>query len=274
MSDYDFFSKGPSWWREAFQLLWGCHDICPLLDQFCVTSITQSELSSLTSLKAWSDPEKFWSDVTFLLVLTKECMVGDRVYGLSMMWVDPYQARVSTMQEAVKQLAPLIPTGPNWLYALLQLNMDTCHVPLPKERHLCILMEEGTSSAICRWISQLDICQLLSSGSQVIYPVGLNGCEIPVIMSLPESLAKGTTMLRDEPVYLSVDILQFATKGQESKAPSPGSHSIPILTTSPIRAPPSKAEGWVSMTKEVRELLSWAVSDTSGQALGVQPQRG
>ena len=58
MSNYKFFSKDPSW-GEAFQSLWGCHDICSLLDQFYVTSITQSELSSLTSLKAWGDLEKF-----------------------------------------------------------------------------------------------------------------------------------------------------------------------------------------------------------------------
>ena len=268
MSDYNFFSKGPSWWGEAFQSLWGHHDICPLLDQFHVASITQSELSSLTSLKAWGDLEKFQSNVTFLLVLIEECTAGDRVYGLSTMRVYPYQARVSTMEEAVKQLAPLIPAWPNWPYALVQLNMDACHVPLPKEEHLSILMEGGTSSATCRQISQLDVCQLLSSGSQVIYLLGLNGCEIPVITSLPESLAKGMTILRGEPIYLLVDILQSAMKGQESKGTSPGIHSIPILTASPIRAPLSKAEVWVSMTKEVRELLSWVVLDTSGQVSG------
>ena len=71
-----------------------------------------------------------------------------------------------------------------------------------------------------------------------------------------------------EPVYLLVDILQSAMEGQESKAPSPGSHSIPILTVSPIRAPPPKSEGQVNMTTEVRELLSQVVSDTSGQASG------
>ena len=81
-------------------------------------------------------------------------------------------------------------------------------------------MEGGTSSAACRQTSQLDINLLLSLGSQVIYPVGLNGCEIPVIMSLPESFAKGMTMLGGKPIYLSVDILQSTMKGQESKAPS------------------------------------------------------
>ena len=233
-----------------------------------------SQNSPLTSLKAWGNPEKFQSDIAFLLVLTEECTAGDRVYGLSMMWVNPYQDRVSTMEEVVKQLAPLIPTGPDWPHVFMQLNADACHVPLPKEEHLSILMEEGASSVTCRWICQLDVCQLLSLGSQVIYPVGFNGCEVPVIMSLPKSLAKGTTMLWGKPVYLSMDILQSAAKGQESKVLFPGGHSIPILTASPIRAPPPKAEGWVSMTMEVRELLSWVVLDTSGQALGVPLQRG
>ena len=106
MSNYNFFSKGPSQWGEAFQLLLGCHDICLILDQFHVTSITQAELSSLTSLKDWGNPEKFQSEVTFLLVLTEECTVGYRVYCLSTMWVNPYQVRVSTVEEAVKWLPP------------------------------------------------------------------------------------------------------------------------------------------------------------------------
>ena len=259
---------------EAFQLLWGCHDICPILEWFHVISITLSELSSPTSLKAWGNLEKFQSDVTFLLVLTQEGAVGDRVYGHSTMWVNPYHARVSTMEEVVKQLTALISTWPDWPYALVKLNTDAHHVPLPKEGHLSILVEGGTSGATCRWISQLDICQLLSSGSHVVYPVGLNGCEVSVITSLPKLLAKGTTMLRGKPIYLPVDILQSSAKGQESKALSPGSHSIPILTASPIRAPLLKTAGWVSMTMEVRELLSWVALDISRQVLGVPLQRG
>ena len=93
MSDYEFFSKCPSWWGEAFQSLWGHLDVFPLLIQYNVTSITHLELSSLTSLKAWGDVEKFCSDVTFLLVLTKEGAAEDWVYGLSMIWVNPYQAQ-------------------------------------------------------------------------------------------------------------------------------------------------------------------------------------
>ena len=150
MCKYDFFSKGPSQWGEVFQLLWECHDICPILEQFHVTSITLSEPCSLTSLKAWGNPEKFQSDIAFLLVLTKEGAVGDRVYGLSTMWVNPYLDRVSTVEDTVKQLTALISTGPDWSHVLVWLNADVCHASLSKEGHLRILVEGSTSSATCR----------------------------------------------------------------------------------------------------------------------------
>ena len=46
----------------------------------------------------------------------------------------------------------------------------------------------------CRRISQLEVYQLLISGLQVAYLVGLNGHEDPVITSLPESLANGISL--------------------------------------------------------------------------------
>ena len=126
---------------------------------------------------------------------------------------------------------------------------------------------EGTSSATCRRVSQLEAQQLLSSSSQVIYPARLNGCEVPIIASLPKLLAKGTNLLGSKPVYLKVDIPQPITEEPELKALLPlGSHSSSILMPSPIRAPLPKAEGEVSMTMEVRELLSQVMLDTSGHA--------
>ena len=116
------------------------------------------------------DAEKSHSDITLLLVSTKEGTAGDRVYGLSMISVNPYQARVSSVEEAVEQLTTLVSSGPDWPYALGQLNGDTCHLPLPREGHLSILLEGGTNSATCGRVSQL-----LMLGLQVIYLVGLNG---------------------------------------------------------------------------------------------------
>ena len=75
------------------------------------------------------------------------------MFGLSMMWVHLYQVRAPTMEEMVKQLTPLPFTGPDCPYALVQLNGDACHVPLPKEGHLSIQVVGGTSNATCRRVS-------------------------------------------------------------------------------------------------------------------------
>ena len=51
---------------------------------------------------------------------------------VSTVWVNAHEARVPTVEEGVKQLTALVSSGPNWPYALVQLNGDTHHVPLPR----------------------------------------------------------------------------------------------------------------------------------------------
>ena len=75
-------------------------------------SLTQLVLFSLTSLKAWGDVEKLHKDIAFLLVSAAEEVTGDRMYGLSTVWVNPYQARVPTVEEAVRELTALVTSGP------------------------------------------------------------------------------------------------------------------------------------------------------------------
>ena len=138
--------------------------------------MTQSELVALPRLKTLGDAKKFCSDAAFLLVLPTQGAAEERVYGLTMVWVHPYQARVSTIDDAAKQLTQLTSTGPNWPYALVWLNRDACHMPLPTEGHPSVMMEGNTSNVPCRKICQLEACQLLSSGSWVVYLEGLNRC--------------------------------------------------------------------------------------------------
>ena len=145
--------QGSDRWGKDLALLWGCLNICPSLQQFHILSVTQLELSSLTGLKAWGAQRKFYNDIAFLLVSAREEATGDRKYGLSTIWVNPCQARVHSMEEAVKELTAWVSSGPNWPYTLVQLNEDTCHVPLPKEGHLGILPEGGTNSTAWRRIS-------------------------------------------------------------------------------------------------------------------------
>ena len=81
-------------------------------------------------------------------------------------------------------------------------------------------------------------------------------------------MAKGINLLSSDPVYLKVNILQSKTQGPELKALPLSSHSPSTLVASPIRPPLPKAEGEVSMTMEVRELLSQVGLDTSEHASG------
>ena len=112
----------------------------------------------------------------------------------------PWSQHTPTKLEFLTQLAAI---GPNWPYTLLQLNGDTCHVPLSKEGHLSVLAEEHTTHAPYRRIQQLEVCQLLSSASQVVYPEGLNGLQVLVIMTLPEShVSQGVTRLKCKSTFL------------------------------------------------------------------------
>ena len=113
------------------------------------------------------DPKKFSSNVNFLLVLPEEGSVGERVYRVAMVWVHPYQARVCTIDDVVKQLTQLASTGSDWPYALEWLNGDAHHMPLPTEGHLSVVTEGNTSNVPCRKIHQLEVYP--------VYPEGLNG---------------------------------------------------------------------------------------------------
>ena len=63
----------------------------------------------------------------------------------------------------------------DWLYVLAQLYEGSNHTPLPKDKHLGILPQGRVEESPYGQISKLKVCQLLSAGPQVVYPVGLNG---------------------------------------------------------------------------------------------------
>ena len=149
----------------------------------------------------------------------------------------------------------------------MPLNKNTCHVPRPKEGHLGILPEGGTDSIACRRISQLEVCQLFISGLQIAYLVGLNGCKDPIITSLPKSLANGISLTGGRSIYLEVDIPQPIAEEPDQKALPLGRCSSILMASSP-KTTLLKPEREVSMTMEVRSLLSRAMLDTSDNMLG------
>ena len=119
----------------------------------------------------------------------------------------------------------------------------------------------------CGRISQMGVHQLLISGLQVAYPVGLNGHDDPVITSLPKSLANSISLTGGKSVYLEIDILQPMAKEPSWKALPFGRHSA-IIISSPLKIIPPKPEREVTMTMEVRSLLSQVMLDMSGHGSG------
>ena len=55
-------------------------------------------------------------------------------------------------------------------------------------------------------LPQVFACYLLATSLQVIYPIGLNGQDEPIITFLPEPLASGVSLTASEPIYLGIDI--------------------------------------------------------------------
>ena len=264
MSDYTFFSKDPGYWGESYQSLWGCHDICPLLEWFHTAHMTQSELASLTHLKAWGDAKKFYSNADFLLVLPEEGAVGERVYGLTMVWVYLYQARVSMIDDVAKQLAQLASTRPDWPYALVQLNRNAHHMPLPTEGHLSVMTKGNANNVPCGKIQQLEVHQLLSSDSWVVYPDGLNGCQVPVVTSWVtiqwhDYAWRWTNFPTCRP-------LPICHKGARVKGPIPWWWFKPYPSCKPFQGPSPQGRRPNQHDHGGQQLLSWAVLDTSGLA--------
>ena len=98
-----------------------------------------------------------------------------------------------------------------------------------------ILPQRGVMMTPCKQISQLKVCQLLISDLQVAYPIGFNGCEEPIITSLPESLANGISLTRGKSIYLEIDIPQSLADEPDQKVPPIGEFSS-IIMDSPHKA--------------------------------------
>ena len=102
------------------------------------------------------------------------------------------------MEEAVGTLSTCFSSEPDWPYALAQLYKGSNHTPLPKDKHMGVLPWGKVEECPYGQISQLKVCQLLSTGPQIMYPVGLNGGDQPVTITPPEKLHSSSTVTTDE----------------------------------------------------------------------------
>ena len=235
-------------WKRDLASLWGNFDVCPCLDHLELPCHSPVEMISISSFKVWGNIQEPHYDITYLLVHTGNT-TEDRQYSISLVWVNPNQTWASTMEEAVETLATCPSSGTDWTYTLAQLYEGSCHAPLPKDKHLGILPQGKVEETSCEQISQLDVCQLLSAGSQVVYPTGLNRQDEPIITTLPELLSSGISIITSKHLYLEIDIPHL--EESDTKALPIGKAPI-IQTTNPHKSP-LKLEG--SMATEVNDLL-------------------
>ena len=185
--------------------------------------------------KGMGDTQKPHPNIAYLLVWVENTK-KDRHYGISLVWVHPNQVRAATMEEAVEKLTACTSSGTNWPYALVQLCKNPHHAPLPKNKHLGILPQGKVQEFLCGQIRQLKVHQLLAVGPQVVYPIGLNGHDEPIITTLPEPLDSGISLIPSKHIYLGIDISSPPVEQPDQKMPH--LKDIPtILITSPPKSP-------------------------------------
>ena len=172
MTEFEFFANREERWGDSMRALWGNLSICPLLDHIDLPYHMVGELLFISCLKVWGDTQKPWDGMAYLLVKVEDASEVEG-YGLALVWISLHQAQASTMEEALEILSTCVSSGPDWPYVLTQLYEGTNHAPLPKDKHLGIL-PQGKVESPCGQISQLEVCQLLSTGLQVVYLMGLN----------------------------------------------------------------------------------------------------
>ena len=204
MSEFEFFKERADRWGNSMKALWGSLEICPPTDHIGLPCHIAGELHSIGHLKVWGDAHKLHLGMAYLLVWVDDTSeVGN--YGLAIVWIDSHQAKMVSMGEALESLSSLTPKGSDWPYALIQLYEGANHMPLPKDRHVCVLPQAEARSPSWQ-ISQLKICQLLSDRPLVVFPTELNGGNQSVTIDLPKSLHTGSSITTDEYPYIEVII--------------------------------------------------------------------
>ena len=256
MTEFDFFTDRADRWMKNFSTLWGNINICPHLNCLELPCHSPVELISVSSFKVWGNIQSPHHDMAYLLVCLGNT-TEERQYGVSLVWVNPHQTRTSTMEEAVEKLATCPSSGTDWLYVLAQLYEGSSHMPLPRGKHLGILPQGEVERTSCGWISQLDICQLLSAGPQVVYPTGLNGHREPIITTPPEPLNSSMSIITNKHPYLEIDI---PPNGESDTKVLPIG-KVSIIQTTNLHNPPPNPEG--SIAAEVNHLLDQAMVEVT-----------
>ena len=160
------------------------------------------------------------------------------------------------MVEALDILSSLTSEGSDWPYIILQLYEGANHMPLPRDKHICVL-PQGKAESPSGQISQLKICWLLSTGLSVVFPIGLNRGDQLVTIDLPELLHTGSSVTTDEHPYIKVNIPMPIPEEQDcTNLPLGKKCDIPT-----INRPKTAWKPRVTLMAEVNDLLNQGMRD-------------
>ena len=259
MSEFKFFKERVDRWGDSMQALWGRLEICPPTDHIGLPHHTAEELHSISCLKVWGDVQKLHLGMAYFLVHVDDTSEAG-TYGMAIVWINSHQARMFSVVEALKMLSSFTSKGFDWPYVLIQLYEGANHMPLPKDRHVCIL-PQGEAESPSGQISQLKICWLLSTGPLVVFPSELNGGDHSVTIDLPELLHTACSVTSDEYPYIKVKIPTPVPEEQGSASlPLGGKHNTP---TTPQPKIPWKPR--VTLMAEVNKLIDRGMTDNYDQ---------
>ena len=253
-----FFASKEDMWGNNMMALWGNLEICTHLNYLELPYHTAGELLSISCLKIWGDIQKPWNDMAYLLVHTGDAS-GAENYSLALVWISPHQTWASTMEEAIGTLSACFPSRPNWPYALAHLYKGSNHTSLPKDKHLGILPQGKVEESPYGQISQLEVHQLLSAGPWIVYPVGLNGSNQRVTITLPELLHGSSSITTNKHPHLRIDI-PFLSPEEQEHTTLPLGRVHPIQ---PITTPKTPWKPRITLRAEVDALLKWGMENDS-----------
>ena len=261
MSEFEFFMERVDRWGNSMQALLGSLGICPPIDHIGLPHHTVEELHSISCLKIWGDVQKLHHGMAYLFVRVDDTSEAG-TYSMAIMWISSLQTRVSLMVEALEMLSSLTSKGSDWPYVLIQLYEGAKHMPLPEDRHICILPQEKAESPSGQ-ISQLKIHQLLSTRPSVVFPIELNGGNQSVTINLPESLHTSSSVTTDEYPYIKVNIPTSIPEEQDHASPLLGrKHDTPTITQ-----PKAPWKPRITLAAEVNNLIDWGMTDNYDQEL-------
>ena len=174
MSEFSCLCADTALWDPTSNATWGSLNFCPLIQQFNVHTIKQTQLTTPSQAGALGNTEKPRNDRAFLLIAPSLAIGCERIFGLMAMCAHPCQAYLVSLVEVVQCLVLLAGKGLDWLYAFIQMNDTVSHVSLSSKGHLGVLMEGKPQRNPCSLLHQLQSLRLLQCGKQVVCPGGLN----------------------------------------------------------------------------------------------------